>query len=750
MGFLWEMKGVSRVGREYDHMCSKKNSRSQRRVSVLALAFLLCVFLMSGCGKDGKNRSASGDTTPAAGLTPTSNVTPEAEATPTAGEKPAAEVSPGLEATPTPDATVPDTAKLKSMYGTAGREDVLEIPVEEASMGWTLITSCCAGDYALLWFTTPDDYDTDLRVLVLLKPCEGTTQYRLPVVGSIRNPIVLEDGTVIFEDLSEECYRVYDQTLTEQYTVPRDGGSDAPIIGVLPDGLIRDEYGSEPGLQYMVSEESQMLWCFHAKEDNWRGFVFPKYRTTETAAFRQDDVFCGDYLTALEDGSDVHEYRIYNVADRTVYGPLRATDISGFESLEALGNVGDCVLFNGGRDDGRHRILLWIGGTSGSPIAGFCDLFYDDTGDVMRSLMVSAEFSGVEIVPDREDFDETPESFRSFLAEMEMINTFLLAAETNPEVLKPKSGALVTAENYRNNSGGDHTFNRHVFSEFYLNTYGKERMETFFRFVDAVCAGEDSFECPDDAEEVWCCGRFADYFFPVAAPYVTAEYAGNGRAKITYKIPKQDFLKLEREFEEQVTAILNDVVEDDYSEIEKALALYEFMTEYVTYDVEMSEHLEDWSDRRSPYRILTERTGICWEIAAMYNYLLLQCGVNAETCDGDAFDPDEVAHSWSGIRLDGRYYWIDATWGLTDTRAPKLAYFLFTDEQREQRDGYDPKTYDIGSFDFFTDREKNGYIADDETFRELWSGTYVAMDEEENCIYYLDGSGELHRFAYGE
>jgi hypothetical protein len=175
------------------------------------------------------------------------------------------------------------------------------------------------------------------------------------------------------------------------------------------------------------------------------------------------------------------------------------------------------------------------------------------------------------------------------------------------------------------------------------------------------------------------------------------------------------------------------------------------MTEYCTYDYDMMEHngQDGWTERQSAYRVLMERQGICWEIAALYRYLLLQCGVDSEESVGAPVTAGDF-HEWNYIELDGQGYLIDATWGLTINRAPDLKYFLFTDELRENRDGYDAKSFDIGGSGLYGARKKYSFDADDERYSELWGGTFVAFDEEEECIFYRDRDGALHRFDYGK
>jgi hypothetical protein len=47
-------------------------------------------------------------------------------------------------------------------------------------------------------------------------------------------------------------------------------------------------------------------------------------------------------------------------------------------------------------------------------------------------------------------------------------------------------------------------------------------------------------------------------------------------------------------------------------------------------------------------------------------------------------------------------------------------------------------------------RKKFSFECEDERYADLWEGTYVAFDEEQNCIFYRDLNGSMKRFEYGE
>ena len=166
--------------------------------------------------------------------------------------------------------------------------------------------------------------------------------------------------------------------------------------------------------------------------------------------------------------------------------------------------------------------------------------------------------------------------------------------------------------------------------------------------------------------------------------------------------------------------------------------MYEFMTEYCTYDYYATEGEDlEMMEKESGYRVLMEKQGICWEIACLYQYLMLQCGVDITEAGGDPVDFNEgEPHAWNYVTLDGQGYLIDATWGLTANRKPDLKYFLFTDDLRINRDGFTRESLSIADYRNGGVAEPYPCKADDDRYSGLWDGKYIAFDQNEKCIFY--------------
>ncbi len=495
---------------------------------------------------------------------------------------------------------------------------------------------------------------------------------------------------------------------------------------------------------------SDAMWYLHAPGYCREGFVFPKSAEMEVFCVSAKNQMCA--CEQRWDGDDViaHTYRLYDMNRRTVSGTLCDEDLTDCAKLTPKGIVGNSVLFSIKLESGGEAVLLWTAGAETSPITGFCDLTKDEPATVLaEQLAEMKEQYNIVITPDRaQDGEEVP--LRKTLVQMETADVYLIAARRNPDVVTNTAGTVIQPENMRNNDGGHYTFNPHVMSPFLAKEYAGAT-ETFFAYIDALRAGEDSFPCPDEETMQRCEYQLARYCGLVAQEYAFSEYEGDGRAKVIYRVSKEEYQKKEKDFEERICAILNDVLEDDYTDLEKALALYEYITEYCRYDDDkLFSSMNGERISQTGYRVLLDGKGMCWEIASLYAYLLMQSGVDADvvTCVGEELSVE--GHAWVYMELDGQGYLIDPTWGLTDYRRPSLTYFLFTDELRESRDGYPKKLAQVAEAGAGVSRTKYSFDADDSSYSEIWDGWFIGFDHDTKSIYYEDSYGILHRFDYGQ
>ena len=295
---------------------------------------------------------------------------------------------------------------------------------------------------------------------------------------------------------------------------------------------------------------------------------------------------------------------------------------------------------------------------------------------------------------------------------------------------------------------GHYEYKPVVMSSIFLDIMGEDMYDAYKNYIAAVQNGEDEFAVKTEEAYDWMIGQFPGCFQPLYDIYTESNYGGawkNGRATFQYKISKEELAEKEAEFEKLVVDILNENLRDDYSDFEKALVLYIYISTNYTYDYEVLKKLDDNPEYPvSAYRFLTEKHGICSECSTAYSFLLLQAGVDATIAGGDR-PSDHAGHGWSYVTINGKNYHIDPTYGMCSPGS--MAYFMMTDEQREKEDGYQKSGTTIGCH-YKGDKNGDKYTADDDTFAPLWDGKFLSMDHENKLIHYYDIDGNSKTFDY--
>ena len=282
---------------------------------------------------------------------------------------------------------------------------------------------------------------------------------------------------------------------------------------------------------------------------------------------------------------------------------------------------------------------------------------------------------------------------------------------------------------------GHYRFQPKVCSSYMTELFGEAMTETWFSLVDAVMAGETSFACPDEDTYWWVMGQYPDMCFPVLKDLIFYTYdvenpVKDGVAEFTYTVPQEEAAAKIAEFITLVEDILNETLRDDYSDLEKALALYLYFSHHYIYDYESAR--PDFAPTYlSSYRVLTTGTGICQEFSVAYSYLLLQAGVDAGVMSGHR-SWDHEGHQWSYVKFHGHNFHIDPTYVIGDQDS--LSYFMMTDEQRET-DGYPKNDFVICSH-YSNDHPHPDYAADDDSFREIWRGRLAEFDRDTHVLRY--------------
>ena len=288
-----------------------------------------------------------------------------------------------------------------------------------------------------------------------------------------------------------------------------------------------------------------------------------------------------------------------------------------------------------------------------------------------------------------------------------------------------------------------YTFQPHVIAREFLQIYGEEVKEEFFRFCDALLNMEASFPCPS-RERFYQLLAISNSCFPLAQELIDKEKTtlSNGVCHLAYRYEEEELAGHIEAFQRKVSDTISAAIPYEAPGFVQAMALFTAVARKDTYDE--THTLEDALKTRS-YRAIMEDRGICQEIAGEYIYYLLQVGINAITCSSLNEDQSE-AHEWVLVQLDGEYYHMDPTAAIS---YPDSLYFFGMDDiQREYYGNFPMGQYTYADSDQLP---REAYAVTSRRFEKLWLAETYKIDYEEQSILVTEiRTGDQHRLAFSD
>lgn len=173
---------------------------------------------------------------------------------------------------------------------------------------------------------------------------------------------------------------------------------------------------------------------------------------------------------------------------------------------------------------------------------------------------------------------------------------------------------------------------------------------------------------------------------PREGDYIRYQYGGyesvsrceteNGSFAYTVEIvPDYDLYSVQ---EQEVTARLAEVYEelalsDCASDEEKISAIYRYVCTHVQYD-EIHRKNPYYHMKSTAYAALVNHRATCQGYCVLLYRMLRENGIDCRIVTGTGVDNGgEQLHAWNIVKLDGRWYNLDATW---DALSEEWRYFL--------------------------------------------------------------------------
>lgn len=208
----------------------------------------------------------------------------------------------------------------------------------------------------------------------------------------------------------------------------------------------------------------------------------------------------------------------------------------------------------------------------------------------------------------------------------------------------------------------------------------------------------------------------------------------------------------DREILERAEKIVEEVITPEMSEVEKIIALHDYITTHATYDSGMLLPIPKKSpDSDNPYGILVNGQGVCMGYTTTFKLLMDMIGVESIIVRGRSSDEE---HAWNMVKIGENWYHIDVTWDDftpdEEGRPPFHLYLLVPDSAMAAEHIWDRETAPKAEADdliyykthglYSESKEQTAQIIEElkkngERYAEIMSDSNGALNRDLRSVY---------------
>lgn len=176
--------------------------------------------------------------------------------------------------------------------------------------------------------------------------------------------------------------------------------------------------------------------------------------------------------------------------------------------------------------------------------------------------------------------------------------------------------------------------------------------------------------------------------------YVYSWRGTTGSAKITLQVHYRETAEQTAYVRQRVKEILKQLIEPGMNAHQKIKAIHDYVVLGLKYDTDLQKY--------TAYEGLKTGEAVCQGYALLTYELLKETGIESRLVEGTAGDQ---LHAWNLVRLDNRWYHLDATWNdpVPDvSQRVNYGYYLRTDEQMRKDHTWIAEDYPPASVSYRT------------------------------------------------
>lgn len=134
---------------------------------------------------------------------------------------------------------------------------------------------------------------------------------------------------------------------------------------------------------------------------------------------------------------------------------------------------------------------------------------------------------------------------------------------------------------------------------------------------------------------------------------------------------------------EQVKILVPQIIDVSMTAKERQLAIHQWLIDNLEYDKSFKNI--------DAYSALTTGKTVCGGYATLYSVMLAEAGIESKIVTGrNIHNPSPLGHAWNLVKIEGKWYHADATWG--DNEGREMYYYNKSDGDFDRKGYYWDKT----------------------------------------------------------
>ena len=178
-------------------------------------------------------------------------------------------------------------------------------------------------------------------------------------------------------------------------------------------------------------------------------------------------------------------------------------------------------------------------------------------------------------------------------------------------------------------------------------------------------------EFPDSADTSYLLDAWEEavYQNPMVLGVKSAAILNSGAMlAVEYDTEADEIRQKQKEIDAEVKRVVGEIITQDMTELEKELAINQYLCDIAEYDMgalenaeenDFAEVDEEFNDSFTPYGVLLNKTGVCSSYAGAFKLLAQEAGLDCIVVTG--YLEGDLPHAWNKVKIDGSWTIVDAT-----------------------------------------------------------------------------------------